>query len=124
MDQDFIADDEENTQETGELSGLTITGEEESQSQSRGGRHPRRGVPPRRVSPPAQPPPEWYLDGMKEISDTDGDDDEVVGYLADRSRKKQAAAETSNDGEVPAVSRDWPVPIPEPDPSPEYRRIR
>jgi hypothetical protein len=105
MDQDFIADeDEENTQETGELSGLTTTGEEESQSQSRDSHHPRRGVPPRRASPPAQPPPQWYLDGMKEISDMDSDDDEVVGYLADRSHKKQAAAEANKNG-VPVVSR-------------------
>jgi len=113
MDQDFIADDEENTQETGELSGLTNTGEEESQSLSRDSHHPRQGIPSRRVSPLEQSPPEWYLDGMKEISDMDGDDDEVVGYLVDRSRKNQAAAEASNDGEV---SREWSRTIPEPDP--------
>ena len=96
-DQDFIADDdEENTQETGEFSGLTITGEEESGP---------RSMPSPNASPPAQPPPQWYLDGMEQISDTDSDDDEVVGYLAGRSREKQSAAKTNNNGETPAVSR-------------------
>ena len=115
VDLDFVADDdEENTQETGELSGLTITGEEESQSQSRDSHHPRRGVPSRRPSPPTQPPPQWYLDGMREISDPGSGDDEVVGYLADRSRK-QAAAEANNDG-MPVVSCKWSLGIPELDP--------
>jgi len=104
MDQDFIADDdEENTQETGGLSGPTITGEEESQSQSRDSHHPRRRFPSLRASPPAQPPPQWYLDGMKEISDTDSDNDEMVGYLVGRSHK-QSAADVDNNGEPPAVS--------------------
>ncbi|KAF9646529.1 hypothetical protein BDM02DRAFT_3171519 [Thelephora ganbajun] len=102
MDQDFIAnDDEENTQETGELSGLTITGEEESQSQSRDSHHPRRRISSSRDTPPGQPPPQWYLDGMKEISDTDNDGD-VVEYLAGRSRKKQAAIPTNNNDYVSA----------------------
>lgn len=114
MDQDFIADDdEENTQE---LSGLTITGEEESQSQSRDSHHPRWGAPSRRVSPSMQPPPQWFLDGMKEISDTGSDDDEIVGYLAGRSRKKQAVAGTNKDDEVPIVSREPVFGIPESDP--------
>jgi len=117
VDQEFIADDDEgNTQETGELSGLTITGEEESQSQSRDSRHLRQGVPSQRASPPAQPPPQWYLDGMKAISDTGSGDDEVVGYLADRSRKKQAAAEANNHDGVPVVSYEWSLGIREPDP--------
>jgi len=103
MDRDFIAD-EEDTQETGEQSGLTVTGEGESQPQSGENHHPRREVSPR-VSPPVQPPPQWYLDGMNEISDADGDDDDVIGYLVDRSRKKQPATEHKNNGEVPAVSR-------------------
>jgi len=115
LDQDFIVD-EENTQETGELSGLTITGEEESQSQSRASYDPRRGVPSRRANPPAQPPPQWYLDGVKEISDTGSGDDEVVGYLADRSRKQQAAAEANNNDGAPVVSREWSLGILEPDP--------
>lgn len=107
VDQEFIADDDEgNTQETGEFSGLTITGEEESQSQSRDNRHPRRGVPSQRTSPPAQPPPQWYLDGMKAISDTGSGDDEVVGYLADRSRKKQADAEANDDDGVRVLGRE------------------
>jgi hypothetical protein len=105
MDQDFIADDDkENTQETSELSGLTITGEEESQSWSRDGHHPRPGVPPPRAGALAQPPPQWYLDGMEEISGTDSEGDEVVEYLAGRSRKKQPPAEANNNGEAPAVS--------------------
>ena len=116
LDQDFIVDEEENTQETGELSGLTITGEEESQSQSRASYHPRRGVPSRSASPPVQPPPQWYLDGAKEISDTGSGDDEVVGYLADRSRRQQAAAEANNNAGAPVVSREWSLGIPEPDP--------
>ena len=116
IDQDFIADDGENTQETSELSGLTITGEEESQSQPRDSHHLRRSVPSRRASPPAQPPPQWYLDEMKAISDAGSGDDEVVRYLVDHSRKKQEAAEANNNNEVPAVSREWPLGIPEPDP--------
>ena len=108
MDQDFIADeDEENTQETGEHSGPTITGEEESQSQSGDSHHPRRRVPSPRNSPLAQPPPQWYLDGMEEISDTDSDDDEVVGYLVGRSHK-QTATGAKNDNGSPVVSRKWP----------------
>ena len=105
MDQDFIADDdEENTQETGEPSGLTITGEEESQSQSRDTHQPRRGVPSPGNSPPAQPPPQWYLDGMKEISDTESDDSGVAGYLTGRSHKKQPATEANNNDQIPSVS--------------------
>ena len=100
MDQDFIADDdEENTQET---SGLTFTEGEENESQSRDNHHPRRIALPR-ASPPAQSPPQWYLDEMEQISGTDSDDDEVVGYLAGRSREKQQAAE-ADDGRAPAVS--------------------
>ena len=125
MDQDFIVDDdEENTQETGELSGLAITGEEESQSQSRDSYRPRRGPPSQRVSPPAQPPPQWYLDGMKEISDADGDDDEVVGYLSGRFRKKPAAAGVNDNGEVTVVSRKLSLGIPEPNPSPRIQMNR
>ena len=118
VDQEFIADDDEgNTQETGELSGFTVTGEEESQSQPRDSRHPpRQGVPPRRASPPVQPPPQWYLDGMKAISDTGSGDDEIVGYLAERSRKKQAATEANNEDGEPVVSHKWSLGILEPDP--------
>ena len=113
MDQDFITDDDENTQETGGLAGLTLTGEEESESQSRDSHHPHLDVASPRVSPPAQPPPQWYLDGMEQIFDTDSDEDEVIGYLADRSRKKQSAAETNNNGEAPAVSCQYPFGIPQ-----------
>ena len=104
MDQEFIADDdEEGTQGTGELSGLTITGEEESQSQSRDTHRHRRVVPASEPIPPELPPPQWFLDGMNEISDADTDDD-VAGYLAGYSHKKPAAAELSNNGNRPGVS--------------------
>ena len=107
VDHDFFADDDEgNTQETGEFSGLTITGEDESQSQSRDSHHPRRSAASRSVSPPAQPPPQWFLEGMKEMSDEGSGDDGVVGYLADRSRK-QAAAKTNDNDEPHVVSREW-----------------
>ena len=105
MDQDFIADDDgENTQETGELLGLTPTEEQESESQSRGSHNPRWNAPSSRPSPPAQPPPQWYLDGMGQISDTDSDDDDVIGYFAGRSRKKQPATKAKSDEEAPPVS--------------------
>ena len=103
MDQDFVEDEDEDTQETGELSGLTFTGEEESQSQPRDTFRARRKVPPSRPSPPAPPLPQWFLDGMREISETDSDGDEVVEYLADRARKEQAA-EVHN-GDLPGVSQ-------------------
>ena len=105
MDQDFIADDDdENTQETGELHGLTLAGKEGSGFRSGDGRS-RSSVPSPRASPPIQPPPQWYLDGMDQISNTDSDDDEVVGYLVGHSREKKSTAETNNNGEAPAVSR-------------------
>ena len=111
VDHDFLAnDDEGNTQETGELSGLTITGEDESQSQSRNTHRPHRSP-----SPPAQPPPQWFLEGMKEISDAGSGDDEVVGYLAGRSRK-QATAKSNGNDELPIVSHEWLFMIPKPDP--------
>ena len=106
MDQEFIADDdEENTQETGELPGFSLTGEEDSESQARDSRNPRRRAAPPTVGSPAQPPPQWYLDGMEQLSDTDSDEDKVVGYLADRSRTNKLAAEANNNGKTPAVSR-------------------
>lgn len=112
-DQDFIADDdEENTQETGELLGLTLTGEEESGPRSRDSHNSRLGVPSPSASPPTQQPPQWYLDGMEQISDTDSDDDEVVGYLAGRSREKQSTAKTNNNGETPTVSHQESLRIP------------
>ena len=41
---------------------------------------------------------------MEQISDTDSDDDEVVGYLAGRSRETQSAAKTKDNVEAPVVS--------------------
>jgi hypothetical protein len=105
MDQDFIADDDENTQETGDISGLTLTGEEESQSQSMDA-HPRGSPPPSKDDLPMLPPPQWFLDGMNEISGGESDDEDVFGYLADRSRNNQAGAETNDDGKNPEVSCD------------------
>ena len=119
VDHDFLAnDDEGNTQETGEFSGLTITGEDESQSQPRNTHHPRWST-----SPPAQPPPQWFLDGMKEISDAGSGDDEVVGYLAGRSRK-QAAAKANGSDELPVVSHEWLFMVPKPDPPSRIRKNR
>ena len=103
LDRDFIADgDGENTQDTSEFPGPALTEEEESESQSRDSHNPRWNIPS--PGPPAQPPPQWYLDEMEQISDTDSDDDGVVEYLAGRSRKKQSAAEPNNNGEALAVS--------------------
>lgn len=77
-DQEFIIDhDEDDTQETGER-------EEETQ-------------------PPALSPPQWFLDGMKEISDAESDDD-VVGYLAGCSHKKLPTAEFRDNAKVSGVS--------------------
>lgn len=48
---------------------------------------------------------------MNEISDVDIDDEDVFGYLAERSHKKQAAAEI-NDDRTPEVSCDLSLGIP------------
>ena len=105
MDQDFIVEDAEgNIQESGELSGLTFTGEEESQSWPRDIHSHCRTVPSPRVSPHNPTPPQWFLEGMNEISDMDSDNDDVFGYLADRSHKEQAATEGNNNGKLPEVS--------------------
>lgn len=101
-DQEFVGDnDEENTQETSELSGLTITGEEESQSQSTTTYHPRRTDPSPETS---VLPPQWFLDGMNEISDM-GSDDDVIGYFADYSHKKPDAAKVGNNDKIPVAIR-------------------
>jgi hypothetical protein len=105
-DQEFISDhDEECTQNTGEFSGLTVTGEEESISESVDTHRLRRVVPSSRAIPPTPTPPQWFLDGMNEISDVDGEED-IVKYLTDYSHKKPAAAEVNNNGTMPGVSRD------------------
>lgn len=105
-DQEFIADHgEADTQETGELSGLTITEEDETQSQSRDTYRPGRVVPST-VIPPTLPTPQWFLDGMDEISDADSDEgDDVAGYLAGYSHKKPVVAGLSKNGRTPGVSR-------------------
>ena len=110
-DQEFTADcDEEATQETGELSGLTVTGEEESQFQSRDTRRPGQVVLSSNDIPPTSTPPQWFLDGMDEISDMDSNDD-AAGFLADYSRKKPPATEAKNNGKTPGVSRNLPLGI-------------
>lgn len=101
-DQDFIADNEEDTQETGELSGCTIAREDGNQFQSGDSYRPR---PSSRATPPALPPPQWFLDGMNEISDVD-DDDDVVGYLAGYSRKKPATTEVGANDKAVGVSHN------------------
>ena len=110
MDQDFIADDDQTTQETGEFSGLTSAGGEESQSQSKFIDHPLQGSPSK-ASHPTPPPPQWFLDGMNEISEMDSDHEDVFGYLTGHSHKGQLDVEVNNDGKTLEVSGDWSVEI-------------
>lgn len=103
-DQEFTADhDEEYTQDTGEFSGLTAPGEEESMSQSIDNHRLHRVVHSPIAIPPISAPPQWFLDGMNEISDVDGEED-VVKYLTSYSHKKPTAARGSNNEEIPGVS--------------------